>query len=193
MKYFRPYLYGRAFDLETDHQALKWIHTKYIGKDLNPRLQRWILSLGEYNINIDYLKGKDNKIADFLSRINTDTNEINNIDEINKEQNNIDNESLQPTIHSQEEEQNDKFTILESIVNRFKIQIIFSDNFTTEFENILGNRRIYINPTLNKNELIIKLKSYISNIRIGIYTQISDSHFYKIQKILVEEFPNNIF
>jgi len=30
----------------------------YLGKDLNPRLQRWILSLGEYNIKINYLQGK---------------------------------------------------------------------------------------------------------------------------------------
>lgn len=78
-RYFRPYIYGKEFLLQTDHEALKWLHTKYLGKDLNPRLQRWILSLGEYNIKIDYLKGKDNRIADFLSRINAESHEINGI------------------------------------------------------------------------------------------------------------------
>lgn len=81
IKYFRPYLYGKQFELRTDHQAIKWLHTKYLGKDLNPRLQWWILSLGEHNIKIEYLKGKENQIADFLSRINTDKHEINNLKE----------------------------------------------------------------------------------------------------------------
>ena len=68
VKYFRPYLYGKEFELRTDHQALKWLHTKYLGKDLNPRIQRWILSLGEHNIKIEYLKGKENKICRFLKQ-----------------------------------------------------------------------------------------------------------------------------
>lgn len=64
VKYDRPYFFGKEFDLYTDHQPLTWLHKK-----LGPRLQRWLLSLGEYNINIDYIKGKENKVADFLSRI----------------------------------------------------------------------------------------------------------------------------
>ena len=69
--YFRPYLYGRKFKILTDHQFL---HTKYRGKDISPRHQRWLLKLGEYDFNIDYLQGKENRVADFLSRIE-ETNE----------------------------------------------------------------------------------------------------------------------
>lgn len=36
------------------------------------RLQRWLINLGEYNFTIDYIKGKNNFIADFLSRIKDD-------------------------------------------------------------------------------------------------------------------------
>lgn len=81
VNYFRPYVYGRSFDLMTDHQPLKWLQTKYKGKDINPRLQRWLLKLGEYDINIGYIKGKENTLADFLSRINEDTGEICAVDE----------------------------------------------------------------------------------------------------------------
>ncbi|XP_055390591.1 uncharacterized protein LOC129619374 [Condylostylus longicornis] len=61
--YFRPYLYGVKFDLLTDHQPSKWLHSKTQGKDLNPRLYRWLLKLGKYNINIDSIKDKFSKFA----------------------------------------------------------------------------------------------------------------------------------
>lgn len=123
--YFRPYIYGVKFDLLTDHQPLKWLYCKTKGKDINPRLYRWLLKLGEYNINIDYIKGKENNVADFLSRINTNTNEINMVDEeithsqeenseeISSLYNNVDNENSE-TIHSQEENLEDYFPILDS-------------------------------------------------------------------------------
>lgn len=56
-----------------------WLHAKYKGRDINPRLQRWLIKLGEYNFDIDYIKWKDNKIANCLSRINMETKEINDL------------------------------------------------------------------------------------------------------------------
>ena len=192
VKYFRPYLYGKQFELKTDHQPLKWLHTKYLGKDLSPRLQRWILSLGEYNMKIEYLKGKDNKIADFLSRINTDTHEINNVFEINEnsEENN-DNVSIAATIHSQEENLQVHIPIMETIVNRFKTQLIITDNFTNEFETIHNNRRIYINQNSNQENFINKIKTYISTKqKVAIYTEIPYDEFNLIQQMLIREFPS---
>ena len=99
------------------------------------------------------------------------------------------NNSVQQTIHSQIEEQNDRISFLETIVNRFKTQIIFTENFSQEFENILGNRRINLSPKLTKEELVNKLKTYLTGSKVAIYTQISDHEFYKIQQILINEFP----
>lgn len=63
----RQYLLGRSFNIQTDHQALKWLHNV---KNPSSRLLRWRLRLEEFNYkSIDYIKGKENKVADCLSRL----------------------------------------------------------------------------------------------------------------------------
>ena len=191
-KYFRPYIYGKEFHLETDHEALKWLHTKYLGKDLNPRLQRWILSLGEYNIKINYLKGKNNKIADFLSRINSEYDEIEGFaNEVPKvEINALDNESLNVTMHSQPEGLNNYIPIMDTVVNRFRTQIIIDPESLDHYEEILGNKRIYLNPNLPPPELTEELKNFLERPKAAIYTTLSDHDFNKIQLLLIQAFPH---
>lgn len=65
-KYFRPYLFGRKFKIITDHKPLQWVNSL---KEPNSRLMRWRLKLLEYDYDIEYRKGKDNKVADALSRV----------------------------------------------------------------------------------------------------------------------------
>ncbi|KAE9038084.1 hypothetical protein PR001_g8114 [Phytophthora rubi] len=62
---FRPYLYGRAFTIITDHAALKWLMTR---PDLAGRLHRWSLVLQEYEFQVEYRPGSTNVVADALSR-----------------------------------------------------------------------------------------------------------------------------
>ena len=100
---------------------MKWLQIKCTGKDVRPRLQRWLVQLGEYNMRVNYIKDKLNKLADFLSRINSKTNEINNLTE-NKENNSL----LVQTVHSQED-LNDHIASLDTVVNRFKTQAILAD------------------------------------------------------------------
>ena len=64
-KRLHPYLYGREFILETDHQPLFFIDRSKIDND---RIMRWALTLQEYRYSIRVVKGKDNTTADFLSR-----------------------------------------------------------------------------------------------------------------------------
>ncbi|KAE9032326.1 hypothetical protein PR003_g9548 [Phytophthora rubi] len=65
VKLFQPYLYGRRFELATDHSALSWLMRR---KDLAGRLHRWALQLQEYNFDITYRPGSTNVVADALSR-----------------------------------------------------------------------------------------------------------------------------
>jgi len=50
----------------TDHNPLTFLHKM---KNKNQRLMRWSLILQEYNLIIKHIKGKDNVIADALSRV----------------------------------------------------------------------------------------------------------------------------
>jgi len=51
--------------INTDHKTLKHLMDQ---KELNSRQMRWLDLLQEFDVNIQYLKGKDNTVADSLSR-----------------------------------------------------------------------------------------------------------------------------
>ncbi len=62
------YLYGRSFTLRTDHQALTTLMSSS-GMGHKPlRLHRWADRLNQYNYQLLFTPGKDNVVADFLSR-----------------------------------------------------------------------------------------------------------------------------
>jgi hypothetical protein len=59
------YLLGRDFTLETDHRALRWLGSM---KDSNARITRWFLALQPFRFTVQYRAGRQNTVADFLSR-----------------------------------------------------------------------------------------------------------------------------
>jgi len=65
LKMWRHYLLGKPFRLETDHQNLNYLFTQ---PNLNARQRRWMEFLAEYDFGIEYIEGKENKVADALSR-----------------------------------------------------------------------------------------------------------------------------
>ena len=59
------YTFGKPITVETDHQPLTSIWKKTIATS-KPRL---LLRLAQYDVHIEYLRGKENVIADALSRV----------------------------------------------------------------------------------------------------------------------------
>ena len=64
---FHQYIYGKCIDVQTDHRPLESILRKPIAK-ASPRLQRMMLQLQRYSLNVMYVPGKLMHVADTLSR-----------------------------------------------------------------------------------------------------------------------------
>ena len=67
-EYLSPYGKNRnEFVVHTDNNPLTYI---FSSDNLDAAGQRWVVRLASYNFSLEYQKGKDNTVADFLSRMN---------------------------------------------------------------------------------------------------------------------------
>ena len=65
LKHWRHYLLHKEFVLFSDHEALKYLHSQ---RKLSDRHARWVEYLQDFTFVIRHKKGKENVIADALSR-----------------------------------------------------------------------------------------------------------------------------
>jgi hypothetical protein len=65
LRKWRHYLMGRIFELRTDHNSLKYLFEQ---PTLNVRQSMWLEILCKYDFDINHIKGKENKVADALSK-----------------------------------------------------------------------------------------------------------------------------
>ena len=63
---FYPYLYGREFVVETDHHPLQYF-TRI--RPVSRRLMGWAIELQSHSFKVRAIAGKDNVVADCLSRL----------------------------------------------------------------------------------------------------------------------------
>lgn len=186
INYFRPYLYGKKFKIITDHMPIKYLNTKYKGKDFSQRNQRWLLKLQEYNFDIEYMKGRDNKVADFLSRLeNSPLISTENYSESNL------NVSDTDTIHSADEQLLDHIEIKDEIINKYKNQLILSYDPICEITVKDSRSIIEINPLDNQDKIISLLKQHIKSGKTGIYSKVSDTDYNKIQQQIIALFSHS--
>lgn len=64
VKKFAYYLRGKHFGLETDHRNLLWMVASEV-----PKIVRWRIYLQSFDFEIRHIKGRDNTVADALSRL----------------------------------------------------------------------------------------------------------------------------
>jgi hypothetical protein len=61
---FDYYLRGKPFTIETDHNNLLWMESSEV-----PMIIRWRIYLQSFDFKIRHIKGRDNTVADALSRL----------------------------------------------------------------------------------------------------------------------------
>ena len=66
LKINRPLILGYPVIIQTDHRPLTWLLTT---SSANSRIARWQLLVAEFEIEVKYLPGRENKVADCLSRL----------------------------------------------------------------------------------------------------------------------------
>ena len=72
VEHFPQYLFGRQFTLYTDHKPIESLVLKPL-VDTSPRVQRLMLHLSQYNMNVQYKAGKHLLLSDCLSRLSNPT------------------------------------------------------------------------------------------------------------------------
>ena len=72
LKKFEYIIFGRKIELYTDHNPLQYLTASAPN---SPKLTRWLLSLARFDITVRHIKGRDNVIADCLSR-NIESGEV---------------------------------------------------------------------------------------------------------------------
>ena len=65
-EHFRVYLLGRQYTLRTDHSPISGLAKSKLEI---MRVERWAMRLSEYEFNVEVVNGRDNVVADALSRI----------------------------------------------------------------------------------------------------------------------------
>jgi hypothetical protein len=69
IKHFRHFCEGRAFQLRTDHKSLVTAISR-VSAPISPRQHQHLAFISEFNVQLLYLPGLQNVVADFLSRLN---------------------------------------------------------------------------------------------------------------------------
>lgn len=168
-KYFRPYLFGRKFIIETDHKPLTWLFSI---KEPNSKLVRWRLKLSEFDYEIKYKKGIKNGNADALSRIEPELMDIN---------------TLESRLMAIKE--------TSSPINLFKNQVIITKSTSGSLKirntTIFGNKRKIIHmKKIDRETAITLLKNHFNPNQLNAI--LIDEDFYTIFKTTFEEiFSNN--
>jgi hypothetical protein len=205
VKHFHTYLYGRHFMVECDHKPLVWLTNL---KTPSILVQRWIITLIGYTFTISYIKGKNNVVADGLSRLpccskdlaikiqkQVDTSFLQFHNEIVSNNDEICNEEIMSTaatIHSADEDDSLHIKITEKPVNLFKNQIFLiksnCEKVTTKIINKKCQNFIY---ATEETDLLEKMKRCLIDKGLMCVFCEDKELYLKFQDLYIKHFALN--
>lgn len=170
----RNYLYGHAgIKIYTDHQPLTF---SISNKNPNAKLKRWRAFIEEFSPEIIYKPGKENVVADALSRQNL---------------NHLPNSDI-GTCHSAESSQAIDIPRVNKKLNQFKNQIHFLESNINNIKSTQLHGKFWRHQVEFKDSNIVKdMKEIIHSNVNAIYC--TEETLFKIKKDLLREFPNSKF
>jgi hypothetical protein len=130
LKKWRPYLIGRHFKVKTDHDSLKYFLEQRLSSE---EQQKWVTKILGYDSEIVYKKGKQNVVADALSRKDEDVEAFLYAISI-----------IQPDwiIEARDEWKNDKKVW--TLIQRLQQDSSASDKFTWKNDSLWYKDRLYL-------------------------------------------------
>ena len=169
---FRTYLLGNKTVIKTDHKAITFLKTCPL---INQRLTRWFLFLQNYDIDIEHISGKENFLADLISRTDYD------VDKDNK--NNIPFAQILADSPSKD--------LLKNLKNIDKLQD--EDKYlnaikTSELKTLIKRKYTILNNTLYKSNKVVLPDSIIKNIVTQTHHIYAHIGAFKCFKMLEEAF-----
>ena len=87
VKRAEKFLLGRHFNIKTDHNSLEYIfgEHKCLPKHTSARIQRWAVTMTNYDYTIRYVRGKEIPHVDAMSRLNFTIEDITNINSLEED------------------------------------------------------------------------------------------------------------
>lgn len=178
LRKLRNYLYGaKRLNIFTDHQPLTFAISE---KNPNTKIKRWKAFVEEFSPTFHYKPGRENHVADALSR-----QHINIMQQTN--------ESESETAHS-EESLTQTIRTVENPVNCFRNQIVISEGSENKIVRKIIFREKYrhLITFCDRNNLLKMLKEVINHsVANGIYCELKV--LASFQNELLKTFPSTKF
>ena len=145
--------YGKRFTLFTDHKPLTYMFSL---KDPNDKMVRWRLRLQEFDYEVKFRPGRQNVVADGLSRI--PNQEVNS--------NDVDEASEVATCHSADTDDGNFIPMTELPINFFRNQIILKkgDVDANDYEEVFPktHRRVITRTDFTVGRVLDIFKQYMN-------------------------------
>jgi hypothetical protein len=158
LRTWRCYLEGMNFIIRTDHKSLEHIPTQ---KHLSRRMVRWIEYLQQFNFKIEYRPGKENVVADALSRLYS-TQLL-----VIQEDKSLDWPLLIPNYLQHRQFNNDVPNEIQELIKKESNKFIYDESNELLLRKLTGEQTAPYIPFISRVDLVFKMHNAYGHIGVN--------------------------